>query len=100
MKKLNDENFGSFVEKGETMIQFSATWCGPCKALTATLESASDLRVEVGKIDIDESPATAASFGIRAVPTMIVFKDGEVVGRKSGALSLPRINDFLEESLT
>ena len=60
MKKLNDENFHEFVTEGDSMVQFSATWCGPCKALTRTLESAGEMPVKMAKVDIDASPKTSS----------------------------------------
>ncbi len=99
MNKIDDKNFRDFVQHGDTMVQFSATWCGPCKTLTRTLEAADDLPVKIAKVDIDESPQMAAEFNIRSVPTVVVFKEGAEVARTSGAKPLNTIKTFLNESL-
>jgi thioredoxin 1 len=87
--ELNDTNFDSEVIKSEqpVLVDFSATWCGPCKVLTPIVEKLADECVgqfKVGKIDIDESPNVTAKFGIRGVPTVIVFKKGEKAGQHVG----------------
>ena len=99
MKNLNDNSFGDFLSEGTCLVQFSATWCAPCKVLTKTLASADSFPVPIGKIDIDQSPEIARSFGIRSVPTMIVFKEGKEVGRKMGTRPLAQVEEFLNESI-
>jgi thioredoxin 1 len=87
--ELNDGNFDTEVIKSEqpVLVDFSATWCGPCKVLTPIVEKLADEyagQFKVGKIDIDESPNVTAKFGIRGVPTVIVFKKGEKAGQHVG----------------
>ena len=87
--ELNDANFEAEVTKSDqpVLVDFSATWCGPCKILTPIVEKLADEsagKFKVGKVDIDESPNITAKFGVRGVPTVIVFKKGEKTGQHVG----------------
>jgi thioredoxin 1 len=76
------------------LLDFTATWCGPCKRFTPVVESLADENVgafRVGKIDIDASPSVAARFNIRGAPTVIVFKNGREVARHTGVTSKERL---------
>jgi thioredoxin 1 len=87
--EINDLNFDSEVLKSPLpfLLDFSAVWCGPCKVLTPIVEKLADEyqgKVRVGKLDIDDSPGVASKFGIRGVPTVLVFKGGQESGRHVG----------------
>ncbi|MGA3119279.1 MAG: thioredoxin [Polyangiaceae bacterium] len=87
--EINDLNFESEVLKSSLpfLLDFSAVWCGPCRVLGPIVEKVADDfkgQVRVGKLDIDDSPATTSKFGIRGVPTVVVFKDGKESGRLVG----------------
>jgi thioredoxin 1 len=87
--EINDLNFDTEVVKSGVpfLLDFSAVWCGPCKALTPVVERLADEykgRVRVGKLDIDDSPEVASKFGIKSVPTVVVFKEGRESGRHVG----------------
>jgi len=88
--EITDGNFESEVlGSGETpfLLDFSAVWCGPCKVLAPIVEKLADEykgKVKVGKLDIDDSPSVASKFGIRGVPTVLVFKGGKESGRHVG----------------
>jgi thioredoxin 1 len=86
---FNDLNFEDEVLKSESpvLVDFTATWCGPCKALAPIVDQvATELagQVKVGKLDIDESPVTASKYGVRGVPTLMVFKKGERAAQHVG----------------
>lgn len=87
--EINDGNFDSEVLKADVpfLLDFSAVWCGPCKVLAPIVEKLADEykgKVKVGKLDIDEAPGVASKFGIRSVPTVLVFKGGKESGRHVG----------------
>ena len=87
---VNDLNFDNEVLKADkpVLIDFTATWCGPCKQIAPMVEELANETIgqfKVGKVDIDEAPATAAKFGIRGVPTLLAFKDGKEIARHVGA---------------
>jgi thioredoxin 1 len=86
---FNDQNFELEVLKasGPVLVDFTATWCGPCKMLSPIIEKIADEfpgKVKVGKVDIDTAPGLAAKFGIRSVPTVIVFEGGETKAKHVG----------------
>jgi thioredoxin 1 len=87
--EVNDGNFEAEVVKSNVpfLLDFSAVWCGPCKVLAPIVEKLADEykgKIRVGKLDIDDSPGVASKFGIRGVPTVVVFKDGKESGRHVG----------------
>jgi thioredoxin 1 len=98
MRQVTKDEFTELVESEEyTLVQFSASWCGPCKMLTKTLESMeNEYSFRVAKIDIDQERELARTYGIRSVPTMIVFKDGEEIKRTVGNKPRPAIQEFME----
>jgi thioredoxin 1 len=86
---FTDANFSNDVLQSDVpvLVDFSATWCGPCKALSPIVEKLADEltgKVKVGKCDIDDSPNTAQQFGVRSVPTVMVFKNGQKVAQHVG----------------
>ena len=102
MKIVNKDEFNAVVEKGVVMVDFCATWCGPCKMLSPVLEDvANDMagKAEIVKVDIDQSADLASQFGIMAVPTMLIFKDGQVVKKLQGFMPKPQLENALNEVL-
>ena len=101
---VSDSSFEADVLKSSlpVLVDFWAEWCGPCKMLAPILESVVDDyagKVKIVKLNVDENPETAPKFGIRGIPTLILFKNGEVVTTKVGALSKPQLTDFLDGQL-
>lgn len=97
---FNDVNFESDVLKADVpvLVDFTATWCGPCKALAPVVEKLADDfagQVRVGKCDIDDSPGTAAKYGVRSVPTVMVFKNGEKVAQHVGLTNRDKLVQLL-----
>ena len=86
---FNESNFQSEVLESDVpvLVDFTATWCGPCKALAPIVEKIADEfhgKVKVGKLDIDDAPNVTAKYGVRSVPTVIVFKGGQKSGQHVG----------------
>lgn len=77
------------------VLKFSASWCGPCQALSMTLKGIDDLGVQIKEIDIDDELDLAAQYSIRSVPTLVVLQDGVEVRRKSGALNKTQIKELI-----
>ena len=86
--KITDQNFEETIKEGITLVDFWAEWCGPCKMLGPILEEVADElpNVKIAKLNVDENPIMSQKFGIRSIPTMITFKDGELVDNITGAL--------------
>jgi thioredoxin 1 len=98
---LTDQNFEEIVKGSDVpvLVDFSASWCGPCKMLTPIVESlATDLagRAKVCKIDIDEAPNTSQKMGVRGVPTVIAFKNGEKTGSLVGLTTKEKLRALVE----
>ncbi len=88
---LTEKNFEEEVLKSEipVLVDFWATWCGPCRMLAPTIAKIAEEQngaVKVGKVDVDEEPMLAAKFGISSIPTLMVFKNGEVVKTSVGVI--------------
>lgn len=100
--ELNGSNFEEEVLKttsGVVLVNFSATWCGPCKRQVPVLESLSKSKttLKIVKVDIDESPELAQKFGVRSVPTLILFNQGEKVETKIGLTTLSELEKIVSE---
>ena len=101
---ISDESFEEEVLQSEqpVLIDYWAEWCGPCKMIAPVLEEIateySD-RLKVVKLNIDENPQTPPKYGIRGIPTLMVFKNGQVEATKVGAVSKAQLTAFLDDSL-
>ncbi len=100
----SDGSFEQDVLKADrpVLLDFWAEWCGPCKMIAPMLdELAEDFadRVTIAKLNIDENPQTPPRYGIRGIPTLILFKNGTVEAQKVGALSKSQLRDFLDSHL-
>lgn len=103
LKHINKDNFESEVLKSEklVLVDFFATWCGPCQMLAPVLEQISkeEDRFDIAKLDIDEAQEIAINYGIQVVPTMLIFKDGQVVDNMEGFYSKGEIINTLSKHL-
>jgi thioredoxin 1 len=100
----NDSQFDADVLRSDkaVLLDFWAEWCGPCKMIAPLLDEAAEQyadRLTVAKINIDENPNSPAKFGIRSIPTLMLFKNGTVQAQKLGALSKSQLTEFLENNL-
>ena len=94
------EEFNEKVSKGRVLVDFFATWCGPCKMLAPILEEI-DQRGEAGdllivKVDVDEVGVVAARFGIQSIPTLILFENGKAIKQSLGYMPKPQLLNFLK----
>ncbi len=102
MKVINKNEFDTVVANGVVMVDFFATWCGPCKMLSPVLEDVArevEGKANIVKVDIDESADLAQRYGIMAVPTMLIFKDGKVVKQLQGFMPKPQLVNELQTIL-
>ncbi len=102
--QLTDDNFEQDVLNADrpVIVDFWAEWCGPCKMIAPILEEvAKELsdKVIIGKLNVDQNDKTAPKYGIRGIPTLLLFKEGNVVATKVGALSKTQLVEFINENI-
>ena len=102
--QVSDDEFESSVLKadGPVLVDFWAEWCGPCKMIGPALEEIADTlsdQLTVAKLNIDDNPATPAKFGVRGIPTLMLFKDGDVAATKVGALPTSQLEDWVKSNI-
>ena len=100
---VTDDSFENDVLKSDkpVVVDFWAEWCGPCKQIAPALEEmANEMsdKVVVAKVNIDENPATPGKYGIRGIPTLLLFKDGEIVSQKVGAVPKSQLVEWVQSS--
>ena len=103
-KKITDESFETDVVKASipTVVDFWAEWCGPCKQIGPVLEEISDEmkdKVVIAKHNIDEEPNSPTKYGVRGIPTMLLFKDGQLKATKVGATTKSNIVSWIKDSI-
>jgi thioredoxin 1 len=101
--KITDESFEKDVLQSDVpvLVDFWAEWCGPCKQIAPALEQISDelgAHVVVAKLNIEESPTTPSRYGVRGIPTMMLFKGGQMASMKVGAMPKQKILEWLSEA--
>jgi len=104
MVHVTDETFEADVLNSESpvLVDFWADWCGPCKMIAPILDEISDEydgRIKVAKLNIDENPNTPPKYGIRGIPTLMLFKNGNVEATKVGAVSKSQLTAFIDSNL-
>ncbi len=104
MKVINDNNFESEVLNSDkpVLVDFFATWCGPCRQMLPIVTELSDemaADVKIVKMDVDESPKTPGQFNIQSIPTLILFKNGKVADQHSGALPKSELQAWIKSKI-
>jgi len=99
-----DATFDELVKQADTpvVVDFWAEWCGPCKQIGPALEELSDEydgKVKIVKVDVDQNPSAAAALGVRGIPALFLFKDGEVVSNRAGAAPKAALESWIKEAL-
>ena len=101
---VTDATFDQEVKNSDVpvVVDFWAEWCGPCKQIGPALEELSaeyDGKVKVAKVDVDQNPNTAAAMGVRGIPALFIFKDGQVVSNRAGAAPKAALKGWIDESI-
>jgi thioredoxin 1 len=103
VQQISDAEFDTTIKSAQpTLVDFWAPWCGPCKAIGPVVEELADEydgKVTIAKMNVDDNPVTPGKFGIRAIPTLIIFKDGEVVDQITGAVGKTQLIELINKAL-
>ena len=102
--QLTDDSFEADVlnASGLVLVDFWAEWCGPCKMIAPVLDDIADEyegKVTIGKLNIDSNSGTPPKYGVRGIPTLLLFKNGEIADTKVGALSKTQLKEFIDKNL-
>ncbi|MDQ6985877.1 MAG: thioredoxin [Candidatus Dojkabacteria bacterium] len=98
--KLSSADFDSAISEGYTFVDFWAEWCGPCRMIAPVFEDLSekwDGKIKFAKLNVDENPEVADTYGVQGIPTLILYKDGEIVKRLVGAVPEAAMHEFLND---
>ncbi|WP_432822150.1 thioredoxin [Trichloromonas sp.] len=102
--QLSDDSFENDVLKSSVpvLVDFWASWCAPCKAISPVVDGLAaeyEGKVKVGKLNVDENPATPGQYGVRGIPTLILFKDGKIVDQVVGAVPKNQLEGLIKKAL-
>jgi thioredoxin 1 len=102
--QLSDDSFSNDVLQSDlpVLVDFWASWCAPCKAIGPVIDGLADEyagRVKIAKLNVDENPATPGQYGVRGIPTLILFKDGKVLDQVVGAVPKNQLESLLKKAL-
>lgn len=101
---VNDENFEEEIIKSDkpALVDLWAPWCGPCNAIAPIVEELAEEykdKIKVAKLNVDDSPGTATNYGVRSIPTLLLFKDGAIQDTLIGLVGKERLEDFIKKVL-
>ena len=100
--EIKQDNFSTFVKQDKpVLVDFWATWCGPCRMLSPVVEEVSQAHADtlaVGKVNVDECPELAQQFGVMSIPTLILFKDGQVIDKRIGYQPKDDLEEMLKQA--
>jgi len=101
--ELNETNYDDFVSEGVVLVDVWAAWCGPCKAISPIIDQISEEykdKIKVGKCDADANRDKVMSLGVRNIPTLFLYKDGQIIDQMSGGGSKSKFTDFIDKHLS
>lgn len=100
MEIKNEQEFKDIINSDYALIDFFATWCGPCKMMGPVLENVASSRdtIKVAKVDVDKFESLARTYGVMSIPTLILFKNGQVVSTKVGFTAEPLLNEWIDSN--
>lgn len=103
--EVNLNNFSDFIAEGLVIVDLWAPWCGPCKVLSPivdqlAMEFATEGKsIKMGKMNVDENRDKAVELGVTSIPTIVIYKDGEIVGKNTGMIQKPKLKQMIENHL-
>jgi thioredoxin 1 len=102
--ELNENNYKSFTESGLTLVDVWAPWCGPCRMISPLVDEISsdyhDKGLSVGKLDADTNKETITELGVRNIPTILLYKNGEIVDKSTGAITKQKLVEMIDKHLS